>query len=259
MKTTQRRAMAALFVLAFTAALAAPALAQSMNGGKAPMYCYVGEWAFPRAQWADVAKGNAADLDVLQKAMAAGSIIGYGFDTNLVHRLDGMTHDDWWCATSMAGILGILDTFYSNGSSTSGVNASATKHYDEILVSRFYNWHPGTIKNGYSHVSVYSLKPDAPDDAVETLAKSAVVPLMEKLLSAGTISEYEIDEQAIHSDAPGSFYIIYLTQNASGIDAAQKALQDSLKANPMIGPAFGSMVDFSKHRDSLDRSDATYK
>lgn len=253
------KAFAALFTVGMIAAVSAPALAQMADGGKAPMYCYVGEWAIPRAQWADMEKANAADSDVLQKAMAAGSVVGYGWDTNLVHQADGPTHDDWWCSLSMAGILGVLDTFYSNGNSTSPVLSSATKHGDNILVSRHYNWHSGTMKNGYTHGSVYKLKADAPDDSVDTLAKSAIVPMMEKLLSDGTITEYEIDEESIHTEAPGLFFIFYLTPTADGLDKTSKALRDTMKGNALIGPAFDSMVDFTAHRDYLNRTTATYK
>jgi hypothetical protein len=226
---------------------------------KAPMYCYVGLWAIPRAQWADMEKADAADMDVLQKALAGGSLVGYGFDTNLVHQPDGSTHDSWWCSMSMAGIMGVLDTFYTNGGSTTPVLAGATKHWDEILVSRYYNWHSGTVKNGYSHGSVYKLKADAPDEAVETLAKSAIVPMMEKMLANGTIAEYEIDQEAIHTDNPGMFFIFYLAPNAEGLDKMNAALRDTLKSNPLIGPSFDSMVDFTVHRDYLDRTTATYK
>ena len=53
----------------------------------------------------------------------------------------------------MAGVMNVLDQFYSSGSTNSPVLASATKHWDELLVSRFYNWHSGSVKNGYTHVS----------------------------------------------------------------------------------------------------------
>lgn len=259
MKSVYSRVFAALCMLGLIAAVAAPALAQMADSGKPPMYCYVGEWAIPRAQWAEMDKANAADMDVLQKAMAAGSLVGYGSDTNLVHQPDGPTHDSWWCATSMAGILGVLDSFYTNGSDVTPVLASATKHWDNILVSRYYNWHSGTMKNGYTHGSAYKLKADAPDDAVDTLAKNAIVPLMEKLLSSGTIAEYEIDQESIHTSAPGLFLIFYLTPTADGLDKANKALRDTMSSNPLVGPAFESMVDFSAHRDYLDHTNATYK
>jgi hypothetical protein len=126
-------------------------------------------------------------------------------------------------------------------------------------VSRYYNWKSGTMKGGYTHGSFYKLKADAPDDAMDVLAKSAMVPLMEKMLANGTINEYEIDSESIHTRAPGGFYVFYLTQNADGIDKMNAALRESLKNNPMIVPAFDSAVDFSAHRDFLDRTNATYK
>jgi hypothetical protein len=259
MNSKRWKGLAVLCVVGLIASLALPALAQSDMKDKAPMYCYVGLWAIPRAQWADMEKADAADMDVLQKALAGGSLVGYGFDTNLVHQPDGSTHDSWWCSMSMAGIMGVLDTFYTNGGSTTPVLAGATKHWDEILVSRYYNWHSGTVKNGYSHGSVYKLKADAPDEAVETLAKSAIVPMMEKMLANGTIAEYEIDQEAIHTDNPGMFFIFYLAPNADGLDKMNAALRDTLKSNPLIGPSFDSMVDFTVHRDYLDRTTATYK
>lgn len=257
-KTSQWNGWAVLCIVGAIIALAAPMIAQEVKE-KPQMYCYVGLWAIPRAQWADMVKSDEADQATLQKAMAAGTLIGYGSDVNLVHQPDAPTHDDWWCAMSMAGILNVLDQFYTNGSSTTPVLQSATKHWDNILVSKYYNWHPGSMKDGYSHGAVYKLKADAPDDALDTLAKGALVPMMEKMLANGTISEYEIDTEAIHTDAPGSFYIFYLTPNADGLDKMNAALRDSLKANPLIGPAFGSAVDFSAHRDYLDRTSATYK
>jgi hypothetical protein len=53
--------------------------------------------------------------------------------------------------------------------------------------------------------------------------------------------------------------IVYLAANAEGIDKVNAAIRESLKANPLHGPAFGSMVDFSAHRDYLVRTNATYK
>jgi len=180
-------------------------------------------------------------------------------DVNLVHQVDGPTHDDWWCPSSMAGVLNVLDQFYKNGSSASPVLQGATKHWDEVLMSRYYNWKPGTMKAGYTQGSSYKLKADASDDAIDTMAKNAFVPLMEKMLANGTIIEYEIDTEAIHAQAPGSFYLFYLCPNADGIDKVNAALRETLKANPMVAPAFDSVVDFSAHRDYLDRTNATYK
>jgi hypothetical protein len=252
--------VAGLCALAMSTGLATPARAQmSEVKEKPPMYSYVSFWNIPRTQWPEMAKADAADQKILEKAVANGSIVGYGNDVSLVHLPDGATHDDWWSAMSMAGVLDVLDQFYKSGSATTPVLASATKHWDGIFVSRYYNWHSGSWKDLYTHGASYKLKADAPDDAVEKLSKHMIAPLMEKMLAEGTIHEYEIDTEAIHTEAPGTFWIFYLAANADGVDKVSAAVREALKANPMSGPGFSSMVDFTEHRDFLARTSATYK
>jgi len=254
------KVFAALCVLALSAVCVTSALAQmSDTKEKPPMYSYVGNWAIPRAQWADMAKSNADEQKVLDKAVADGTLIGYGDDMTLIHQADGETHDDWWSAMSMAGLLHVLEQFYKNGNATSPVLATATKHFDNLYVSRHYNWHSGSWKDVYTHASSYKLKADAPDNAIDTLSNNLIVPLMEKMLADGAIHEYEIDTEAIHTEAPGTFWVFYIAANAEGLDKVNAALQAALKANPLSSPAFGSMVDFTAHRDGLLRTNATFK
>lgn len=254
------RVFAGLCALAMGVVSAAPASAQVSEVKEKPaMYSYVGNWAIPRAQWAEMEKANGADQKILDKAIASGAIVGYGNDVNLVHESDGQTHDEWWSAMSLAGVLNVLDQFYKSGSSTSPVLASATKHWDNIYVSRHYNWHAGSWKDVYTHGSSYKLKADAPDDAVEMLSKNLIVPLLEKMLADGTIHEYEIDTEAIHTEAPGTFWVFYVAADAEGLDKVNAALRERMKSNPLGGPAFGAMVDFTVHRDFLARTNATYK
>jgi hypothetical protein len=237
-----------------------PAGAQTMEfKEKPPMYSYVANWSIPRGQWAEMAKSDAANEKLMQSAFASGTIIAYGRDINLVHQPDGSTHDGWWSAMSMAGILSVLDQAYTSGSATTPVLSAASKHWDDIYVSRFYNWHSGSWKGVYTHGSSYTLKPDAPPNAVEQLTRNMVAPLMEKMLADGAIHEWEVDEQAIHTGNPNTFFIFYIAANAEGLDKVNAALSESLKANPLNGPAFLSMVDFSQHRDQLARTNATYK
>jgi hypothetical protein len=251
-----KKVVRVFFVVAL---FALPALAQTEVKEKPPMYSYVGAWSIPRAQWGAMEKDNASNQKVLEKALASGTIIAYGDDTNLVHRSDGWTHDQWWSAMSMAGLLNVLEQFYQSGSATSPVLSSATRHDDNIYVSRYYNWHSGSWKGVYTRVGIYKLKADTGEDAIDKLAKSLVVPMLEKLLSDGVIHEYEIDVQAVHTESPGSFTIEYIAANAEGLDKVNGALQQALKANPLDGPAFGSMTDGSAHRDELAHSTATYK
>jgi len=251
---------AGLCALAMAAVWAAPARAQmSEVKEKPPMYSYIANWAIPRAQWGEMEKANAADQKNMEKAMAGGAIVAYGNDMILTHRAEGETHDEWWSSMSMAGMLNVLDQAYKTGTATTPVYSTATKHWDEILVSRYYNWHSGSWKDAYTHVGVYRLKPDAPDDALATLSKNLFVPLLEKQLADGAIHEYEIDTEAVHTEAPGMFLIVYIASSAEGLDKVDAAVRDTMKANPLGGPAFGSMVDFSAHRDELARTNATFK
>lgn len=236
-----------------------PALAQTEVKEKPPMYTYVADWQIPRAHWGEMSQANAADKKILDKALADGTIVGYGNDEAVVHQPDGATHDDWWSSTSMAGLMKVLDQFYASGNTSSPVLASATKHWDSIFVSHYYNWHSGSYKNGYTHESSYKLKSDASDDAVELVSKQFVVPMLEKLLAEGTIVEYEIDTMAIHSEAPGTFWIVYIAASPEGLDKATAAVEAALKAQPFAGQAFGSMTESAAHRDELIRGDGTYK
>jgi hypothetical protein len=73
---------------------------------KPPLYRYVSYWTFPRAHWADVDKENATgNQKILAPALADGTLVGYGDDENQVHSAEGFTHDNWWQANSIAGLM----------------------------------------------------------------------------------------------------------------------------------------------------------
>ena len=244
-----------LFTLA---SLAASASAQEVKP-KTPMYSYVANWQIPRDHWADMEKSAAARSAVMDRAIADGTLVGYGDDLNLVHTPDAETHDTWWSSKSMAGLLKVLDTLMSTDVSASPYAAAATKHWDSIYISRYYNWKAGAYKGGYVNVSSYKLKSDAPENAVDVLSRHLIVPLLEKLLADGTISEYEIDEMAVHTAAPGTFAIVYITPTPEGLDKVDASVMDTIKNHPLSGTAFGSMIDDSGHRDELMKGNGVYK
>jgi basic membrane lipoprotein Med (substrate-binding protein (PBP1-ABC) superfamily) len=255
-----RRITAAACLLGAIGVGAAPAGAQSGDVKEKPaIYTYVSNWAIPRARWEDMDKATGATQKVLDAEIANGTILAYGDGTTLVHDAEGATHDGWWVATSMAGALNALEQMYKTKNSTTPVLASATKHWDDIYISRYYGWKSGTVKGGYVHGAVYSLKPDAPDDAVGVLSKSFIVPLFEKLIAEGSVQAYQVATQSIHTQNPGLFFVFFITPNAESMDKVDAALGAAIGANPLAGPALGSMVDFAVHRDSLGRENATFK
>jgi hypothetical protein len=258
MNMQRRGIVAALSALAISTLGVTASTAQTAEvKEKPPLYTYVGDFAIPRARWSDMDKQTAADEKIMDKAVADGTIIAYGNDVNLVHQEDTETHDSFWSAMSLAGVLKALDALH--GVTATSVLSSATKHSDSIYVSHFYNWHAGSWKGAYTHGASYKLKADAPDDAIETISKSFIVPILEKALQDGVVSEYEVDEEAIHTQAPGTFWVFYICPKAEGLDKVNAALGAALKEQPFAGSAIGSMVDFSAHRDQLALTNATYK
>ena len=152
MKSLRSMIFAPLCALAIAGVWAPPARAQmSEVDKKPPMYTYVANWAIPRARWADMQKDTAADDKIMEKALAGGAVVGYGADTNLIHTVDGGTHDTWFSGMSMASVLNTLDEIYKAGGATAPVLGTATKHWDGFYVSRYYNWHAGSWRGAYAH------------------------------------------------------------------------------------------------------------
>jgi hypothetical protein len=258
--TSKKKMIIGLCAVALTTMWSVGSWAQAQEvKQKPPMYTYIANWEIPRAHWPEMAK--AADLDkaVLDKAVADGTLVGYGNDENLVHTAGEFTHDDWWSSTSIAGLMKVLDQISGAGGASRSVLESATKHWDEIVVSHYYNWKPGAYKNGYVQVAIYTLKPNAPDDAVEELSKSFIVPLLEKQLADGTIVEYEIDVQAVHTNAPGTFAIVWVSPQADGIDKVGAAIRATREGEALSNAAFLSMVDLKSHRDELNKGNGVFK
>jgi hypothetical protein len=249
--------VAGLALLGMTATLAG---AQTDDVKEKPrLYRYESYWAFPRARWGEVDKDNATvNQKILAPALADGTLIGYGDEENLVHSAEGFTHDNWWQANSWAGVLKVLEAFHKGGSGSS-LLVSSTQHWDHVFLSRFYNWKAGSWKGAYGYTATYRLKPDAPDDAVQTLSQGWFVPLFEKLLADGSIVEYEIDQDTSHTDSPDQFFVYFLMPSVDGLDKVIAAIRAGVGKNPLIGPAFASMVvNVNPHADWV-RVNATYK
>lgn len=240
----------ALVVAAAWATLASAQSAQVEK--KPPMYTYISSWAIPRAQWLELDKA-LADTN---KVFAGRSLVGYGADETVLHQADGSTHAVWWSAMSMAVLFSVLDDLHKTPAPALN---GATKHWDDIYVSRFYSWHSGELRGAYIQTTSYKLNAGAPDDAVELLSKNIFVPLLERLLSDGTLIEYEVDVQAEHTAAPDTFWITFIAVKAEGLDRANASIAEAFKANPLVGPTFFSVVDFAAHRDYLYRTEATYR
>ncbi|HEX3944209.1 MAG TPA: hypothetical protein VHW69_08980 [Rhizomicrobium sp.] len=252
--------VAGLAMLGMTATMAGAQTVEVKK--KPPLYRYVSYWTIPRAHWGQVGKDNAiGNQKILAPALADGTLLGCGEDENQVHSAEGFTHDNWWQANSLAGLMKVHEAFDKGGGSGSPLRVSSTKHWDQMYVSSFYNWKAGSWKGAYGYKATYKLRPDAPDpdDAIRTLS-SFYVPVFEKMLADGIIVEYEISREMIHiADSRAQVVYNFVMPSAEGLDKFRAALGDALDKNSLIGPAFGSMmVIFTPQADFL-RVNAAYK
>lgn len=223
--------------------------AQSQSAEKPVQYTYVSEWAVPRAMWEDYMKNEAADNDMLKKAIGDGTLTAYGSFTVLNHTEGMPTHGTWFSAGSMANILKFLEGLRSTPGATSAPLAAA-KHWDYILQSRNYNYHSGTFTNGYLRVGNWRAKAGASDPDGKIL-KATIGALLEKLLADGALHGYQIDEETLHSSDPGSIDIAIIANGAEGIDKFNTVLEESQKNNPAAWAGFGTTIDPTGHRDML--------
>jgi hypothetical protein len=240
--------------VALTMLCSGTARTQPTPDEKPVMYTYVSEWAIPRAMWTDYQKLESSETDAMSKLLADGSIVAYGSFSILNHQEGAPTHGSWFSATSMANLIKVLEGVRSTPDATGPIFA-ASKHWDYVLQSHDYNAHSGTFKNAYLRVGFWRYKANAndPDDKV---LKATMVAMLEKLLVDGALHSYQIDEQAVHSEDPGSFNVAILTNGAEGLDKFSAAIDDLRKKNPAGMAGLSSMLDETGHRDILAHVDA---
>ncbi len=76
--------------LAMYAGWAGQAGAQTSEVKEKPtLYTYVADWNIPREKWADMEKPYAGTQKMMDKAVADGTIVGYGSDVTRVHQGGG--------------------------------------------------------------------------------------------------------------------------------------------------------------------------
>jgi hypothetical protein len=228
-----------------------PAKAQSAVAEKPAVYTYVSEWAVPRAMWADYKKEDDVDLDAMKKAMTDGTIVSYGSFAVLNHQEGSPTHGSWFTATSLANLLKVLEGLRNAPGATAPVLA-ASKHWDFILRSTEHNGHAGTFTNGYLRVARWPAKAGG-NDPDGKIQRTTMVGILEKLFAEGALHSYTIDEEVVHSEDPGTTYVVFVANGAEGLDKFDAALAEIRKNNPVALAAYGTLIDSHGHRDTLAR------
>ena len=244
-----------LCVLALVPLSANRVAAQSQSAEKPALYTYVSEWTVPRAMWADYLKGDAADVDIMKKAVADGSIVSFGAFTVVNHQEGQPTHGTWFSATSMTNILKALENVRTAPGATAPPLAAA-KHWDYILESHNYDAHPGTFTNGYLRVGTWRTKADSGDPEGKVL-KATMVALLEKLMADGALHAYQVDQEVVHTTDVGTLFVAIITNGPEGVDKFNAALEEAQKSNSAAWAGLRGTLDPAGHRDMLARVSTT--
>ena len=237
---------ACVFALALGFALqATPAWAQDQT-----YYTYVSEWAVPRGQWAAFEKERDQANSAMQRLVADGTIIAWGNDANYVHTEDGYTHEDFFMSTSRAGILKALETL--RPSATGGVYTSVTKHRDYFMHTLAHGGKTSSGTTGYLRVAYWQAKPGEGERFVAHI-KKYVLPTLESEVADGTVLMYNFDEEDLHTDAQGGYFLAIIYPSGEAMDKAYARLMANLKENPAVGQMIASLSVTEAHRDSLSK------
>lgn len=230
-----------------------PAEAQTSGTEKPLRYIYNATWVVPRSMWAEYMKTQASDDEDLRRFVADGTLNDFGSYSVLNHQEGLATHGSWFSASSMGGLMKVLEAERSRPEMTAP-SLAASKHWDYILETRDYNGHSGTFKNGYLWIASWSSKAGA-SDPDGRIVKATLIPALEKLLGDGALHAYSIDQESLHSADPGLLYVAIAANGADGLDKFHAAIEELRKKDPAAIAGFGSLVETRGHRDTLAHVD----
>ena len=242
-----------LAVLALTFALAASCLVFPNTASaqqQQEYYTYVSQWAVPRAQWADFDKQQASDIPMMKKLVADGTLVDWGDLDVRVHEENGYTQASWMTATTRANLLKALELIWAGATNASYV--AATKHEDYFLHTFAHGGKSASDATGYMRVGFYQSKPGA-SDAVRGLMTKDIKPFLDSAVADGTLLMYNLDEQDIHSAAPGAYNMALLFPDGAAMDKFFSNLASMSKSDPTVGEILDSLTVAKDHRDSLGR------
>ena len=213
-------------------------------------YTYVSQWAVPRAQWDAFAKQEESDIPKMKQLVADGTIIAWGNDEIRVHQEEGYTHAEWFTATSHANLLKALEEQWATATNASFV--SSTKHSDLFLHTIAHGGNAVSNGTGYLRVAFYQAKPGEAE-ALQSLLMKNIKPFFDSAVAKGTLTMYNIDQEDIHTSAPGGYNLAVLFPDGAAMDKFFADLMASGKTDPTTGQVLESLTVAKEHRDSFGR------
>jgi hypothetical protein len=239
----------ALCCLTFAALFAAAPAAQAQQQEK-PLYTYVASWGVPRAQWGDIESSfEKLDRPILEKLVADGTLVSWGSSAVVVHQSDGITHHDWFQATSVENILKTLAALSKSAEPPVFANS---KHFDVLLRTVVHGGKTATINSGFLIVAFWRPKRGDGDAWLELFNRD-YKPWLDESVANGSVTMYNVDEELIHTDAPGQFNIAVVVPDAASVDKFYAGIAAMVQKNPSVVPAIHGLVIGDAHRDMMGR------
>jgi hypothetical protein len=254
--------MLTVFILLFALA-AAGSFSHAQDATK--VYTQVGLWDVPRAQWADFqAYYEKYELPVLEKMLADGVIVEFGFDADGLHQAQGYSHSTWFIARSLGNLEAVLKAY----SQSLGPEAAAreaefaamiSRHEDFVTEALFYRSTSANLTSGHAVGNGVRVKRGRMSDfrqAWESWSK----PVYDQLVADGTIVAYILDTPYFHTseESLGSVWTWYILRDLSDqhkVDAAFDSARDKLSPVDRSSRRllYWDTIEEGSHRDGMSR------
>jgi hypothetical protein len=229
------------------------------------IYTRVGQWKIAPQFWDEFEKSfEKYELPVLEKLLADGSIVEYGFDTAALHSEEGPTHGTWIASKNMVGIEKALEALNAAEMKLSpeiqkklSTDLFGEKHSDALFSSLIIKGRTAQLNKGYDATMMVQVQPGKKQE-YKRLFEKYYLPVVEGLYANGTITSYGLDEEDYHSHTPGILVAWYVVSSAEGLDKFNEAFENAWKSrseaeNSAIQHAIMDLTVPSAHRDSLSR------
>ncbi|MGA8101959.1 MAG: hypothetical protein WB869_07395 [Candidatus Acidiferrales bacterium] len=245
-------AVSVILVLAIAAFAQPAAQPQQAAPAKQPTaYTYIAFFGVPRANWAEYEKGLEKGSKVMAAQVANGNLVSWGDGALEVHEgLNAPTHVSWMSSMTVSGLLKAEAAEMASAPVTSSINY--TTHFDEISMSSNYGGKADAAAPKYLLAQDWKVKPGRSGDFTELFNKYRKADL-DAAVADGSLTSYSLEEDLIHTSAPGNYTIVVTFPSAEAVDKFYDSLQAQLAKNPLFGEAFGSVVEMPEHRDHLLR------
>jgi len=201
---------------------------------------------------------------ILDKFLADGTIIEYGFDSSALHRPDGYTHARWIVAESRGNLekaIGAIVAAFDKlpveqrTRMDKDYDRMIKKHRDYLNSTEGYRNKPGQYTKGYAIESFFQAKPGKLRELKDLWAKYNK-PVMEQLLKDGVVLAAGMDTEDYHTDEPGGVVVWYIVPDMASDDKVDKAFNDareklSQEERDNFTKTMRELTEPEKHRDFL--------